>query len=192
MAVDLGDVIESLKREINIPGGDNFTAATDDMYLGYLQDAFWEARLDGITVLAQWDELDGNITPVVVGGADITRDLLQLLVLIGGMRILRNDLLFELSQNFRAKAGPVEFETTGGTSVLVAVLKDLQAQRNILLTRLSDLGAIPTYYFDALIERETSLAFGLSDYPSGGYGGVTGAGGGASGGYDGGYYGGGW
>lgn len=189
MAVDLGDLIESLKREVNPLGGDVFVDATDDMYLGYLQDAFWEARLDGITALAAWDELDGNVTPVTVGGADITRDLLQLLVLIGGIRILRN-YLFALAQDFRAKAGPVEFETKGGTSLLVNLLKDLQGQRNLILTRLSDLGAIPTYYFDALIEREMSIGLGLSDYPSAGFRGVSGAGGGLSGGYDGGW--GGW
>lgn len=183
MAVDLGDLVESLQREVN-PLGGTIVDATEDMYLGYLQDAFWEARLDGITVLAAWGELDGSITPVTVGGADITRDLLQLLVMIAGMRILRN-YLFALSQDFRAKAGPVEFETKGATSLLTALLKDLQGQRNLILTRLSDLGAIPTYYFDALTERETSIGLGLSYYPSAGYRGVSGAGGGRDGGWSG-------
>lgn len=184
MAVDLGDLVESLMREVNPLGGDAFTNATEDMYLGYLQDAFWEARLDGITVLSAWDEADGSVTPITVGGADITRDLQQLLVFIAGVRIIRNQLI-NLNTSFRAKAGPVEYETEQSGNLLIALLKDLQGQRNIILTRLSDVGAVPSYYFDALVEREFSLGLGLSDYPSAGYGG-------SSSGHSGSYYGNGW
>lgn len=175
MSVDLSDTIENLRREVSPPGSDSFPDATDDMYLGYLQDAFWEARLDGVTALASFNQDDGIISPVTVGGTDITGDLVQLLVMYGGIRILRNQLI-NMGTGFRAKAGPAEFETSNSGQMMTAVLNELRDRRNIILTRLSDVGAIPSYYIDALISREESLYLGTTYWPSSGYGGVNGGG----------------
>lgn len=180
MSVDLSDTIENLKREVNPPGGDSFPDAIDDTYLGYLEDAFWEARLDGVTALASFNNTDGIISPVTVGGTDITGDLVQLLVVYAGIRILRNQLI-NMGTGFRAKAGPAEFETTNSGQMMTAILNELRTRRNIILTRLSDVGAIPSYYIDALVSREESVYFGSTYYPSSGYGGVTGGGSGTYG-----------
>lgn len=156
MAVDLGDLIESLRREVSPPGEDLFPDATDDDYFGNLQDSFWDARLDGL--LEGYTESDGLVVPTS-GTTELTRDLQQLVVLYAGVRIVRNHLR-ALNTLFRSKAGPVEFETQKSAQVLKAILDELHARRNLVLTRLSDVGSVDSYYIDALIARDESLGYG--------------------------------
>lgn len=158
MSVDLGDLVESLKREVAAPGEEEtaFPNATEDIWLGNLQDAFWDARLDGM--LAGFTESDGLVTPVS-GTTEITRDLQQLVVLYAGIRIVRNSLR-TLNTTFRAKAGPVEFETQNSASVLKGLLDLLMERRHAVLLRLSDLGQVPSYYIDAVYGRELSIHYG--------------------------------
>lgn len=165
MAVDLGDLIETLRREVSQPGAETstFPDATDDTFLGHLQDAFWEARLDGM--LAGYDETDGSVSPEDVDDVELSRDLQQLVVLYAGIRIIRNQLL-AMNTNFRAKAGSVEFETAKSASVLKGILEELQKRRNTVLVRLSDLGAVEDAYIDAVIGREDSIAYGNSYFPN--------------------------
>lgn len=163
MAVDLGDLIEVLQREVNPPGGNVFPDATEDNYLGYLQDAFWEAILDGFLVLQTWTESEGIITPVTEGDDDIPRDLQQLVVLYAGIRITRVQLT-NLQTLFSAQAGPVKYETQQSATLLKAILDELKMRRDIILTRLSDLGTVPDYYIDALIEREYSIDYNVTHW----------------------------
>lgn len=158
MAVDLGDLIETLKREVAAPGAEEttFPDATEDIWLGNLQDAFWDARLDGM--LKDFTESDGLVTPIT-GTTDITRDLQQLVVLYAGIRIVRNSLR-ALNTVFRAKAGPVEFETQNSASVLKSLLDMLMERRHGVLLRLSDLGQVPSYYIDAVYGRELAISYG--------------------------------
>src|SRR4051812_31680007 len=121
MAVDLSDLIDPLKREINSPGTDSFPNASDDDFLGYLEDSFWEGRLDGITVLTPFTESEGIVTNLTDGGEDIGRDLQQLLVLYAGIRIIRNQLMV-LNTMFHAEAGPVQFEIQKSAQVLKGIL----------------------------------------------------------------------
>lgn len=155
MAVDLFDLVEPLKREVSPPGEDLFPNATDDDYFGNLQDAFWDARLDGL--LEEYTESDGSITPIS-GSTDMTRDLQQVIVLYAGVRIVRNHLR-ALNTVFRSKAGPVEFETQKAASVLKALLDELRTRRNTVLSRLSDVGGVDSYYIDALLERDESIYY---------------------------------
>jgi hypothetical protein len=127
MAVDLADLVESLKREVSPPGGDTFPDATQDNYLGSLTDAFWEIRLFGM--LAGFEEnaaarggpasfTEGIVTPTgvtedyddpfgYINGQDLSRELQQLIVLWAGYKIVLTR--FGVLQSvFRAKAGPVE------------------------------------------------------------------------------------
>lgn len=165
MAVDLGDLVETLRREVSQPGAETttFPEANDDTFLGHLQDAFWEARLDGM--LQGYDETDGTVTPEDVEDEDLSRDLQQLVVLYAGIRIIRNQLL-AMNTSFRAKAGAVEYETGKSAAVLKGILDELQRRRNTVLTRLSDLGAIEDAYIDAVIGREDSIAIGLTYFPN--------------------------
>lgn len=151
MAIDLSDLVPSLKREVSTPGTEEttFPDVADDNWLGYLSDAFWTARLDGL--LAGYTELDGMVNP------DMDRDLQQLVVLYAGMNILRNQLR-SLNTTFRAKAGPVEYETQQAASVLKGLLDDMTARKRLILARLSDLnGATDTFYIDSLAERDRAV-----------------------------------
>lgn len=156
MAVDLGDLIEPLRREVNPPGTDLFPDATDDDYFGNLQDSFWDARLDGL--LEGYTESDGVVT-TIGGGDDLTRDMQQLVVVYAGARIVRNHLR-ALDTLFRSKAGPVEFETQKSAAVLKALLDDLLYRKKLILTRLGDTGTIESYYIDALVARDESIGWG--------------------------------
>lgn len=171
MAVDLGDLVDSLKREVSPPGVEMFPDASEDDFLGNLQDAFWEARLDGM--LAGYEERDAVVSSgfVLVGdayepldeNADLGRDLQQLIVLYAGIRIIRNDLR-NLNTTFRSKAGPVEFETQKSAQVLKGILDELRTRRNIVLERLSDLGSVPSYYIDSLRARDDALGWSNIDW----------------------------
>lgn len=156
MAVDLFDLVEPLRREVSPPGEDLFPNADDDDFLGNLQDAFWDARLDGL--LEGFTESDGSVVPTS-GSTDLSRDLQQLIVLYAGLRIVRNHLR-SMNTVFRSQAGPVEFETQKSAQLLKALLDELRTRRNLVLTRLSDLGSVDSYYIDALVERDLSLDYG--------------------------------
>jgi hypothetical protein len=156
MSIDLGDLIESLQREVSPPGTDLFPNATDDNYFGYLQDSFWEIKLDGIEPFEGYTEADGLVSPTS-GTTELTRDLQQLVVLYSGIRIIRNELR-NINTLFRSVAGPVEFETQQSATVLKAIMEELQQRRNFILNRLSDIGAVDTTYIDMVTTRDLSQA----------------------------------
>jgi len=155
MSIDLGDLIESLEREVSPPGTDLFPNAVEDEFFGHLQDSFWEVKLDGIEAFDNYTEAEGLVSPVT-GVVELTRDLQQLVVLYAGIRIVRNELR-NINTLFRSVAGPVEFETQQSASVLTAILAELQQRRNFVLTRLSDIGAVDASYIDMVITRDLSM-----------------------------------
>lgn len=162
MAVDLGDLTDNLIAEVNAPGEDVFSSADEDDYLTRLQNAFWEATLDGL--ISGFEETDGVITPAT-GSTDISRELQQLVIFYAGISIVRNHIR-SLDSVFRAVAGPVEFEVQKAASVLRDLLAELQRKRAILLERLSDLYGTDTYYIDSNRARDDSLRYGDTDYVS--------------------------
>ena len=162
MAVAVDILIDSMRRAVSPPGTDLFPNATDEDYLGYLTDAFWDARLSGL--LADWTiNTEEEIEPQSGTGDDITRDLMQILVLYGSIKILTNELR-NLNTLFRAQAGPVEFEQQKAAGVLKDILAELQEERAIVLKRLSDLGYKPTFYIDSVEARTTAIDLGRSYY----------------------------
>jgi hypothetical protein len=156
MAVDLFDLVEPLRREVNPPGSNAFPDATDDDYSGYLADGFWEARLDGF--LAGYEESDGIVTPIS-GTDDLGRDWQQLIVIYAGFRILKNALR-QMRTVFRAQAGPVSFETQQSAQLLREIMIELRERRDWLLDNLASTGQVPAYYIDAVVARHDSLYFG--------------------------------
>ena len=132
MPVDLIDYADVLRREVSPPGSDEETVGADDAtLLGYLLDAFWEARLDGL--LSAWTaDPDGIVSPVVPGGDDLGRDHIALLVLYAAVRMLRNRVL-NSSMRFRVKAGPVEYETQNSANVLADLHANLNAAKQRVL-----------------------------------------------------------
>lgn len=124
MAVDLATLVPSLSREINPPGTDVLEDLTPAQVVGYLTDAFWEARLDGF--LKEWTcDSSGEVTPVNVGGEDLGRADQALVVLYAGVKILRNQIL-NTRTAWRAKAGPVEYEYESSATMLAEMLKQLK------------------------------------------------------------------
>jgi hypothetical protein len=152
MATDLSDYVESLEREVTPLGSATFAAISDDTWLAYLTDAFWEARLDGLMVGYTCDE-DGLVT-ADSDGSDLPRQYVALIVLYAGIRVLRNRILnSSASDKLRAKAGPVEFERESGSSatVLAEMLKQLRATKDRILEELDDETSV--LYLDAFSTR---------------------------------------
>ena len=160
MAVDLSDLIESLEREINPPGTDNFPDATEAQLLGNLSDSFWEAKLYGF--FDDYSESDGLVFPIS-GSTDLGREWQQLIVLFAGTRILRMKLMVT-NTNFRAVAGPVEFEQSNSANLLKEILVQLQEKINIAYAQLGSLGNAADYYINGLVARTDSLVYGDEFY----------------------------
>lgn len=154
MAVDLSEYVDVLRREITPPGG--VSPLTDDQLTGYLADALWEARLDGFLSDYSADP-DGVVTP------DISRDLIALLVVYAGIKILRNQIL-NTNTAFKAKAGPVEFETENSATMLVEMLRQLKAVKDRLLDAENSYGMTTVQLVDGFTVRNlgyTDLALAL-------------------------------
>lgn len=152
MAVDLSDeqYIASLQREVIPLGSTLFSSVGEDQWLGYLTDAFWEARLDGFLAGYVADE-DGIVTNES-GGADLDRRYIALIVLYAGIRVLRNRIL-NMNTGFRAKAGPVEFEQQNSATMLAEMLKQLRATKERIIEELDTSEETAVLYLDALSTR---------------------------------------
>lgn len=159
MAVDLFDLVEPLKRSISSPGVDSFPGATDDVFAGYLSDAFWEIRM--LDMLTEWTEGDGSVTPINPATGDIPRQLQQLIVLYAGITIVTNELK-NLETLFRAKAGPAEFETQKSGALLRDILAELQRRRAVVEAHLFELGVVTDAYIDSVAERDYAQTYGYS------------------------------
>lgn len=159
MSVDITELVDNLKAEVNSPGTDSFPNANDADWEIRLVNAFWDTVLDGIISGYTSDE-DGNISPMS-GTTELGRELQQLIVFYAGISIVRNTLR-TLNASFRAKAGPVEYETTQAATVMREILEELVRRRNIILQRLSDVGTVETAYVDMVVWRDESMRFGDS------------------------------
>lgn len=164
MTVDITNLVDNLKAEVNIPGGDAFPAAVDADWEIRLLNAFWETVLDGLIVGYDMND-DGIVTPVT-GTTDLNREMQQLVIFYAGISVVRNALR-TLSAVFRAKAGPVEFESQNAATVMKSIMDELVRKRNIVLLRLSDVGSAPSHYVDMVIARDESLRYQDSYYVSG-------------------------
>lgn len=161
MAVDLSDYVDVLRREVTPPGSTTFSTVSDEVFVGYLCDAFWEVTLDGFLGTASTSGSTGLVPvaayscdssgivlpqsdPQVVAGessysptpfdptADMNRSEIGLVCLYAGIKIIRNKLL-EMNTRSRAKAGPVEYEADYSANLMIEMLKELQTVRQRLL-----------------------------------------------------------
>jgi hypothetical protein len=132
MAIDLADYAPSLRREVTPLGTTMFAAVTDNDLTAYLTDAFWEARLDGFLTGYAADE-DGVVTPTS-GSTDLSLAGVALVVMYAGIRVMRTQIL-NMGTDFRAKAGPVEFEKQNSAIMLREMLKQLYDRRTLLIER---------------------------------------------------------
>jgi hypothetical protein len=185
MAVDLSDYVDTLRREVTPPGSTTFATVSDDVFTGYLADAFWEVRLDGFIEPFVCDSsgiIVPSSDPQVLAGAtaflpsaynaalDIGRDQIALVCLYAGIKIIRNRLM-EQSSRVRAKAGPVEFEQDYSANVLTEMLRELSDTRKRLLylkTFNQDVTLIDS--FSARSASASSYAGYLYDWYAGAFG----------------------
>lgn len=175
--INLFDLVDPLKREVNPPGSDLFPDATEDDWGGSLSDAFWEVRLYGFLVGFEENAaarggpaefIEGIVTPIGVdpiyddptgfsATADLGREMQQLIVLWAAWKVVLNRM-GSLNTTFRTKAGPVEYETQNAATVLKAVLDALKGRIDLVLATVPQrAGAV---VFDAMIERSYSMAVG--------------------------------
>lgn len=157
-SIDLADLVDYLKAELNVPGSDSFPDATEVEWVNQLSTAFWETVLDGL--ISGYTEEDGIISPSS-GTSPLPRDMQQLVIFYAGVKVVRNQLR-DLKTAFRAKAGPVEYEVQQSAQVLKTLLDELTRRRNFLLERLSDVSTSATHYIDIIVERESSINDGLT------------------------------
>lgn len=151
MAVFLEDYVDFLKGKVSPPGVDLFPDATDAQWLVRLQNAFWQATLEG--TISGFTEDFGQVDPVVDGDDDIGRDLIQLIIVYAAIDSVRM-LLANYDTTFRSKAGPVEYETGKSANLLNTILEGLEAEKARLLEQLAPIYTTSTHYFNVLEERD--------------------------------------
>lgn len=167
MAVDLSDLVDPLTREVNPPGQQLLTA-TPDEWLGRLLDAFWDGRLDGLFVGYTADSDAGTVEPLDANQPDMPRELQQAIVFLAAYNALFLAIMNTKTQ-FKAEApGPVSYETQQSAQVLKELAESLKQRRDILLYRLSDIGLVPTYIIDAVVERQDALMMGTQFWSNAG------------------------
>lgn len=170
MATLITDLRDSLKREINPPGFEQFADISGSQLDGYLEDGFWEARLAGILssyTMINGDDLTpaGNATDryIVVEGStypddsttDLPEHLEMLVVILAGFRLLRSKIM-SLATNFRAQAGPVEYQQESSATVLRALLSSLQDRvKELKIIYSTEFSGAPLIYMDGVLQRES-------------------------------------
>lgn len=177
MAVDCGNLVDALKGRVNPPGVDLYPNSTDDDWIIRLTDAFWDARLKGVTALSNFEENaaarggpsafgEGIITPIAAvegyddpngwsSTEDMARETQQIIVLFAAWRITLAKMQ-EVKTKFKSKAGPVEYERQQSATLLKAVLDALKAEIDELSDSLTG-GTGGDAVFDALINREWAM-----------------------------------
>jgi hypothetical protein len=161
MSVDLNDLIPSLQRELSPPGSNLYPNATDDDWLGHLQDAFWEARIQGLLSGFTLDDQDDALIVPQSGTTDMTRDLQQLIVLFAGYRVTLTQFQ-NINSGFRAKAGPAEFEQQKSAQTLKAVLDAIKERLALIVSTLpvSASRGPQIAAFEGYLERTYDIAVG--------------------------------
>lgn len=160
-AIDLNELVPFLIAQVSPPGQPLYTGVSEDDWLTYLLNGFYSAKLEGL--LKGWDaDEEGLVRPEDRGSSTLSREQQQIAVVFAAIDIVRNELR-QLKTTFRAKAGPVEYETQQHATVLRGILDQLTAQKEVILERLSDLGFVgSTFYIDGYMARDRSINEGLT------------------------------
>lgn len=184
MAVSLSDYIPSFLLEVNPPGQSVVTMSNSEA-LQRLIDAYWELRIFGVDILGAFScDNDGIIEPIsgANGGSglyygfqipsswytddgtvDLGREVIQAIILCAGYRAALTSSQ-NLSTMVRSQAGNVSFETAKSAQMMQAVLKNLMAKLDIVLTRLSDLGTTAVSVYDSIIQKTDNINQGIDEW----------------------------
>lgn len=157
--VDITELIPNLEAILTVPGTTSpYDAASEEEWTLKLVNGFWQAVIEGVVEGYSIDE-DGIIFPTS-GSETFSRAFQQIVVIYAALNIVNAQLL-QVKSLFRAQAGPVEYETQQSASVLTALLAELQNQKNLILTRLSDLGTdTSVFYYDSTWQRRDNQRSG--------------------------------
>jgi hypothetical protein len=166
MATKISDIIPMMTRELNAPGTEQYPDLLGGDYLGYIADGFWDTRLAGM--LYTYTIVDGAdlATPQTTGTSyitdqstktdDLPEQFQYMIVIFAGARLLRNKIL-TLAVNYKATAGPVDYEQQASATTLRAILASLERRVKELKVMYSDEfspGAIA--YMDGVLQRAES------------------------------------
>lgn len=159
--IDLSELVPSLEAALTVPGAEaEFATVPEDQWVIRLVNAFWNAFNAGLFTGYSVDE-DGAVTPTE-GTEDMGRDMQQVLVLYAAMDVVRNQMR-QLNTVFRAKAGPVEYETQQSATLLKALLDGYMGQIADLVERMGDTGGTTaSFYLDGVFGREQAINYGLT------------------------------
>ena len=163
MATAVTEMIPSLQREVNPPGFAQYPDALPADFIGYIEDGFWEGRLMG--VFGTWTIVDGQTLTTPLSGDFITNDDeadfpepdQMFLVIIAGFRLLQRKAI-NLAVNFKAKAGPVEYDQQTSATVIRELLQSLERRLESYKQMYSDL--IPAeafYYMDGVAQSSYAV-----------------------------------
>jgi hypothetical protein len=126
--MELTALVPSLKRAVAAPGEFDtfFPNSSETDLVGSLTDAVAEAMLDGFLAATDLDLENGVVTP------DLSHQAQALVVLYGAARIL-SARIANLKNRTRYVAGPAEAETEQSASVLVELLRQVNARKKQVL-----------------------------------------------------------
>lgn len=157
MATPVTDLVDALKREINVPGFEQLPDITSAELQGYILDGFWEGKLAGLMTAYDVDMTANPPNIEDSSGGDFPAHFQLMTVIIAGLRILRLKSM-NLAVNLRAQAGPVEYEQQASATTIRAILDSLERRYAELRRLYSDLiGTGGFAYFDATLQRETAM-----------------------------------
>jgi hypothetical protein len=173
MPTPLTELIPMMNRELNAPGTEQYPDMGAADYLGYIADGFWDARLatmltsytilDGLDLVTPEDANTDYFTDQSTTTEDLPEQFQMLVVIYAGARLLRNKIL-TLAVNYKATAGPVDYEQQASATTLRAILATLQKRMDELKRMYSDDFSPGTlYYMDGPLQR---VASDLNDYLS--------------------------
>jgi len=170
MATSIPSMVPMMNRELNAPGTEQYPDLLAGDYLGYIADGFWDARLAG--TLMDYTIVDGAdlgtpedtgtdyITDQSTKEDDLPEEYQYMVVLFAGTRLLRNKIL-TLAVNYKATAGPVEYEQQASATTLRAILASLEKRLRELKEMYSE-SFTPSafYYMDGTLQRAASEMYG--------------------------------
>jgi hypothetical protein len=167
MATNVNDLIPGLAREINPPGFEQYPDALPSDFVGYVTDGFWEGRLmgvfEGYTIKDGAELLTPDSGTFITDStdADFPEPDQMFCIIIAGFRLLQRKAL-NLAANFRAQAGPVEYEQQVSATVLREILQSLERRLEQYKELYSDaLSPDVFYYMDGVAQSSYALVAGL-------------------------------
>lgn len=160
MAVELAELVESLRGALNVPNAAQplFDFTDEDDWINALATGFWRVKSRGraVGLFADYrlNADSDQIVNIVDDTIDMDREDQELVVLQTGMTVVES-MLLQLPTHTVDKAGPVEVERERSSTVLRQILQDKRAELEQALTELGagTSNATRSYVVDSILSR---------------------------------------